>query len=151
MVLTTWASRFLTGVLRNVRMNMKATDGSTYSADFVDTATVKAFNWIRAIGIGKSKEAETPDDFELKDLYIKSTDLTIGDVVETGTEIHYVIRANFTITETVTIWELGVYGVFQDVDGYGREFLVYRGVLGVGKDLEAGDIFTVEFKTIIPK
>jgi len=148
MPFTRWALRFIAGILKNEEISIRATDGVDYTPDFANGLAVGYYNWIKALGIGKSSAVFSRDHHELQDLHLKQTTLSIGLYVEENSTGYWLVRATFEITTDVTINEVACYGNFRDTGGVDREFMITRDVLPEPISLTAGDLLTLEYKFI---
>jgi len=148
MPFTRWALRFVAGILKNEEKPIKASDGVEYTPDFANGAAVNLFHFIKALGIGKSSIPFSRDQHELQNLYLKSTELSVGLYVEENGTGYWLVRATFEITSSVTITEVGCYGGFRDTGAVDREFMIARDVLAEPISVTAGDLLTLEYKFI---
>lgn len=108
-----------------------------------NTGTPTAFTYL-AVGSGSTAAAATDTalETELTDGGLERASATVTRATTTATNDTLQLVKAFTVTDTKTVREVGVFNASENGD------MMSRSVLTADKNLESGDTFTLTYKLI---
>jgi len=150
-LLTKWFNRYLCAFISNITLNLKNLNGGDFGIwlGAITPGSLSSLIAFSKIAIGLDPTDPSPTDYNLKNTYMSTTQLSTRVVQETDNYIMIDTSANFTFTEDKTVYEFGLIGKAPvSASGY-SEFLIARDVVPEGVSVSNGQVLTITYRFII--
>jgi len=135
-MITRWAYRFLANVI-TLGKAQNILDEKGIERKFEPDMLIRSYSLIKKAKIGLSSGSEAIDQYNLLEPYSETTNIKVSYDELDGKPI-ITIKATFSVDEDVTIYEVGLFGVFRD-----NYFMVERTVFRDGISLVAGQTLEI--------